>query len=100
MTNEKETLTTEVKLLKRNQELLEQLHKTTLDLEGYVQMNEGLVKINGEKEETILALLEAMTFYSDKDNYHDYEEFGEPSTIDVDEGKRARKAIQISKDNA
>lgn len=96
----KDVLEREIDLLERNKVLLDQLHKTTVQLEEYSNINEGLVKINNEKEESILTLLGAMVFYADKDNYHDYDEWNKPSTITEDEGERARKAIQISKYNA
>ena len=97
--------TNEIKLLKRNKELLDELAltkrkvinlETQLD-ESYVKK---IVKINREKEESIIEALTQLTFYADENNYTDYEEFGEPSSIDIDSGKRARKAIEIIKNNA
>lgn len=92
--------TNEIKLLKRNKELLDKLYKLKLYVKELEKTNEGLIKINNEKENSILKALFSLTFYSNKDNYDDYEEFGEPSTIEVDNGKRAREAIKVIKNNA
>lgn len=97
--------TDEIYLLKRNKELLDELALTKRKLmeleikfeDSYVKK---LTKINREKEDSIIEALSALAFYADENNYTDYEEFGEPSSIEVDEGKRARKAIEVIKNNA
>lgn len=97
--------TREVDLLKRNEQLLDELYKTKLKLRDYeIKFDESYIKkvieINREKEDSIIEALSALTFYADESNYTDYEEFGEPSSIEVDSGKRAKKAIKVIKNNA
>lgn len=97
--------TSEIQLLKRNKELLDELSLTKRKLmeleikfeDSYVKK---LTKINREKEDSIIEALSALTFYADESNYTDYEEFGEPSSVEVDSGKRAKKAIKVIKNNA
>lgn len=53
-----------------------------------------------EKEEALLAAQDALVMYADKSLYNDYDEEGSFSTIELDGGKRARKAMKLIKSKA
>lgn len=53
-----------------------------------------------EKEEALLAAQDALVMYADKSLYNDYDDDGSFSTIELDGGKRARKAMKLIKSKA
>lgn len=87
----------EFELLTQNKQLLDKIHKLELDIKDLEYTNKKLIKINRKKELSILEALSSLSFYANSNNYDDYEEFGEPSSVEVDNGKRARKSIGFIK---
>lgn len=61
---------------------------------------EELKKIIHEKEAAILAAMSALTIYADKEMYCNYDEDFKFSTIELDEGKMAREALEAIKNKA
>lgn len=91
MVKYKELLDKHQQLMVENEMLRQQLDQSNV---------EELKKIIHEKEASILAATSALIIYADKEMYRNYDEDFKFSTIELDEGKIAREALNTIKENA